>query len=81
MQIRKRQSDIALQRSYIKKLHLRIPLAKKVILLPQYVDTYYKMTIFYLRICLFVFVAQIEGPFFVSFWNTSKCTDAKRDTK
>jgi hypothetical protein len=30
---------------------------------------------------MFVFVAQIEGPFFVSFWNTSKCTDAKKDAK
>jgi hypothetical protein len=36
---------------------------------------------FYLCICVFVFVARIEGTFFVSFWNTSKCADAKKDAK
>ncbi len=63
MQIRKRQSDNALQRSYLKMMHLHICFAKKVFLLPRYANTHYKVTIFYLCICLFVFVAQIEGLF------------------
>jgi hypothetical protein len=80
-QIRKIWSDIALRRSYLKMTHLCICFVKKVFLLPQYADTHYKMTIFYLHICLFIFVAQIEGPFFVSFWNTSKCADPKKYAK
>ncbi len=75
-----RLSDIELQRLYPKMTHLCINFVKKVIFLPRYTDTHYKMTIFYLCIS-FLFVAQIEGPLFVSFGNTSECTDAKKDTK
>ncbi len=77
-QIRKRWSDIALQRFYLKMTHLHIRFAKKVFFLPWYADTHTKWPFFYLCICVFVFVAQIEGPFFLSFWNTSECADTKR---
>jgi hypothetical protein len=74
-QICKRQSDIALQRFYPKMMHLCIHFAKKVILLPQYTDTHYKMPIFLFVYLLFLFVAQIEGQIFFSFWDTNKYTN------
>jgi hypothetical protein len=79
MQIRKRWSDIALQRSYPKMMHSCICFVKKVLLLPRYADRHYKMTIIYLNI--YVFVAQIEGLISVSFWNTSKYPDFKRSPR
>ncbi len=36
---------------------------------------------FYLCILFFLFVAQIEGQIFGSFWNTNKYADAKKDAK
>jgi hypothetical protein len=61
--------------------HLRIRFVKQVFLSPQYADTHTKRPLFYLYIWVFVFVTLIEGQFFVSFWNTSKCADAKKDAK
>jgi hypothetical protein len=41
-QIRKRGSDIALQRFYLKMMHSHVHFAKKVIFLPRYADTHTK---------------------------------------
>jgi hypothetical protein len=36
----------------------------------------------FLFVCVFfIFVAQIEGQIFVSFWDTNKYTEAKKDAK
>ncbi len=66
---------------YLWNCLLCICIAKKVIPLDRYTDTHYKMTIFYLCICFFLFIAQIEDQMFVSFWDTNKYTDAKKDAK
>ncbi len=54
MQIHKLWSDIALQRFFPKMTHLCVHFAKKAISLPQYTNTHYKMTFFYLCICFFI---------------------------
>ncbi len=56
-------------------------LQKKVFFLPQYADTHTKWPFFNLCIRVFIFVVWIEGPFFLSFWNTSECANAKKDAK
>jgi hypothetical protein len=68
-QMCKRRSDIALQRFYLKMTHLHICFVKQVFFLSRYADTHTKQPFFYLRICIFVFEAQIEDPFSLSFWH------------
>jgi hypothetical protein len=41
----------------------------------------YKMTTFLFVHSFFLFVARIEGQIFISFWDTTKYTDAKKDAK
>jgi hypothetical protein len=60
-------------------MHLCICFVKKVFLLPRYLDTHYKMTIFVYS--FYLIVAHIEDQIFASFWDTNKYTDAKKDSK
>ncbi len=41
----------------------------------------YKMNNFLFVYSFFLFVARIEGQIFVSFWDTNKYTNTKKDTK
>ncbi len=41
----------------------------------------YKMTTFLFVYSFFLFVARIEGQIYVSFWDTNKYTEVKKDAK
>ncbi len=42
-------------------------------------DTHIQNDNFFICVFSFLFVAWIEGQIFVSFWDTNKYTDAKKD--